>query len=103
MPQPLLALLDTGADACFCSTNISSWLGINYTKCKKEKFISINNDNFFVYKTKLTFYFNKEEFTSPIYISDTLPKNFQIVLGTKGFLERYKVILDYKNKEIKFY
>ena len=63
-------------------------------------FNSINNQTFDVYETKFDFYFNNEKFSSPICLSGTMPRDYQIVLGTRGFLDRYSVTFDYKNQEI---
>ncbi len=101
-PVPLLALIDTGADACFCSTAISSWLRINTRKCKKQNFLSVNNQQFSVKKTHLKIYFNKQKFDTTVYVSNNLPKNYQFILGTKEFLEKFKLTLNYKSQNITF-
>ena len=98
LTNPIYALIDSGADVSFCEKNIGIWLGINFSKLKKERFRAANNKYFISLKEILSLNTANKSYTCPFYFADTLA--YPIILGQKGFFDHFKIIFDLKNKEI---
>jgi len=97
---PIIALIDSGADVCFCSKNIGLWLGIKFKKKKLHTFTAVNKTTFKAVKESLLVHIGKKCFTCPFFFTNDLPKQTPIILGQKGFFDRFKVIFNAPNKTI---
>lgn len=94
------ALLDTGADVCFCDDSIGAWLGVNSINKKRYSFIAANNQPLDAYREVITVHLDSVQYDCAFYFSTTLPKNFRLILGTKGFFDKFAVNFDLPKKLI---
>ncbi|OGY26211.1 MAG: hypothetical protein A2Z24_01445 [Candidatus Woykebacteria bacterium RBG_16_44_10] len=100
-PTLIVALVDSGADVCFCSEQIGAWLGIQFTKIKKETTFTAANSTPFTTKPEvLRLYAYGEDYDCKFYFTDVLPRHTPIILGQLGFFDHFKILFDFKNKVI---
>lgn len=99
-PAPITALIDSGADVCFCSEDITRFLGVNRKNKSVAVFTTANSTSLSTFKEILTLYVGGRSYDYSFYISDKLPPETPIILGQAGFFDRHKVIFDLENKEI---
>ena len=98
----IYALVDTGADVCFCHKDIGMFLRVNFSKKPLEYFKAANNQEFPTQREQIRIHLGNSHIDCPFYFTDTLPRENPIILGEKGFLNRFKVVFDYINKSIQF-
>ena len=96
----IYALIDTGADVCFCNKNIGVFLRVNFVNKPVEYFKAANDQKFPAQKEQIRVYLGNTQVDCPFYFTDALPRTTPIILGEKGFLNRFKVTFDYPNKAI---
>lgn len=100
LPAAAAALIDSGADVCFCATYIGDWLGVDLKKKQTIEFTAANNEHFQTKCAVVTLYACGKQFDCPFYFSDTLPQNTPIILGQKGFFDRFRIVFDLPHREI---
>lgn len=99
-PAPITALIDSGADVCFCSKDISDFLGVSEKNKEKVVFTTANSSPLPTFLEALTLYVGGKKYDCSFYISDKLPPETPIILGQLGFFDHHKVTFDLENKEI---
>lgn len=95
--SPIKALIDSGADVCFCADFIGIWLGIQLTKIKQEVwFTAANNEKFPTKPASLMLHVANKNYPVTFYFSNTLSKNFPIILGQIGFFDKNVITFNLK-------
>lgn len=98
---PILALIDSGADVCFCLEDIGAWLGIKFkTKRKMTTFKAADNKSFRAFKEEVILYVNQRKYLCPFFFTDVLPRETPLILGQRGFFNRFRIVFDYQKKII---
>lgn len=64
------------------------------------EFTAANNEHFQTKCAVVTLYACGKQFDCPFYFSDTLPESTPIILGQKGFFDRFRIVFDLLHQEI---
>lgn len=99
-PGGIVALIDSGADVCFCARYIGEWLGIQFKKKPSTTFTAANRSKFTALGEMVTLVACNKSFDCQFFFTDDLPKETPIILGQRGFFERFRITFDLKNREI---
>lgn len=98
------AIIDSGADFTILPIEIAGILGIKLDAHKKTIFYAAGSNPFSVYRSPESIEhvlrqsgFRQITWKSKVYFAESQPG---ILLGHKGFLENFKIILDGKRKEL---
>lgn len=98
------AIIDSGADFTILPIEIAGILDIKLDGRKKTSFHGAGNNQFTVYPSPESIEhiirqnsFRPLKWNSKVYFAESQPG---ILLGHKGFLERFKITLDGKKKEL---
>ena len=94
------ALIDSGSDYCIFESAVANYLGISLTSGKKRHFFGINGEKVKGYEHNIKLKLAGKIYNTTVIFSREIPENSFGVLGSKGFFDHFKVILDYKNKNI---
>lgn len=94
----ILSLVDTGADVTFCHVNIGYFLGVKLNRKPNIRFYTANNEEFLTYEELIRIYVGDRSVDCPVYFAEKL--SYQVILGQKGFLEKFKLVVDYPHLKI---
>lgn len=96
-----VALLDSGADFNIFHSEIASVLDIDLTKLTRSSFSGINiGSTGLAYMAIIEIGIEDYLFSTPIYFSHTISPDGYGIVGQLGFFDKFKVMLDYKHKNI---
>lgn len=93
-------LIDSGADVCFCSKDITDFLGVSEKGKQKVIFTTANRSPLSTFLEVLTLHVGGKVYDCSFHISDKLPPETPIILGQLGFFDHHRVTFDLENKEI---
>lgn len=93
-------ILDTGADCCILPKTIAGDLGIDIDSLPKICFKGIEGGTIDAYLTKITMKITN----TPIEVTCVLANSEKIpfILGRVDIFDRFNILFDNKNKQIKF-
>lgn len=101
---PTEAIIDSGADFTILPIEMAGALDIKLDLRTKTKFHGAGNNSFTVYPSpvKIEHLLRQEGFRPLKWQADVVFAESQpgILLGHKGFLEKFRVVLDGKRKEV---
>ena len=99
-PFPFSFLFDTGADVSSLPVSAAQKLDIDLDKCPQEPMSGYEGTTILVFRSSIKIHFNKKLLTIPCVFNPN--EEVPILLGRAGILNKFKIILDGKNKEAIF-
>ncbi len=95
------ALIDSGSDFNIFHGDVAAYLGIKLTTGSRRNIAGISKGKIKGYEHSVKLIIDSFSYQAKITFSNELPSNAIAVLGNNGFFDKFKVLLDLKNKNIK--
>jgi hypothetical protein len=100
-PVPVASLIDSGADVCFCADYIGIWLGIQLSRIKTVgEFTAANGSKFIAKPANICIQAYNKNYDYLMFFTSVLPKHTPIILGQIGFFDHFRLLFDFKNRDI---
>lgn len=93
-------LFDTGADYTSLPKFMSQVVGFNLENAKQEIMYTANNEPMITYRGSVEILFGNKKFKLPVVFTDKDDTPF--LLGRKGIIDRFDILLSKNNQQIVF-
>ncbi|MDZ4228663.1 MAG: hypothetical protein U1C50_00240 [Patescibacteria group bacterium] len=93
-------MIDSGADFNIFHGDVAAYLGLKLTAGSRRNIAGISRGKIKGYEHRVKLLVNSFSYQTKITFSNELPSNAIAVLGNSGFFDKFRVLLDLKNRTI---